>query len=416
MTVRKILKFAAVPIILLVGVVAMGALGSTSKESNKRQMEPEPRVVETARLAYDDLTLTVEGNGVIESERVLNIVSEVPGQILYAKNDLKDGTMVRDGEVVVRIDSRDVENQLHGQRSDFMNAVASVLPELQLNDAEVWRKWFDYFNSLDIDKTLPELPQITNPQEKIKVSTRDVIGKYYEVKNQEIRLAKHTIRAPFTGYIDSAEVIENSFVSQGQRLFTLSDATNMVVAVPLLIGDTKNIDFSSPPRVTVYSEEGAGQTRTGRITRKQTAVERNSQSLNVFVTFKNSDLDPHFLPGNYVHVEIEGRRLHDVAAVQRHLLDGEAHLFTMEEGKLAREQVNVLAYQGDLAVIDNTLPEGTAIVASVLQKPLVGMAIRSANMPELNPESLTDSDREADSEASAVAADGGDRGEGSAGS
>ena len=401
MTMTKILKFASVPAILVLGVVAMAALGSTRQESNKRESRPEARVVETRRLAFDDVTLAVAGNGVIESERILDLVAEVPGRIVYAKNDLKDGTFVREGEVIVRIDSRDVENQLHGQRSDFMNAVASVLPELQLGDANIWRKWFDYFNSLDIDRTLPDLPEITNAQEKIKVSSRDIIGKYYDVRNQEIRLARHTIRAPFTGYIDSGGVIENSVVSQGQTLLTTSDAVNMVVAVPLLVSETRNIDFSPAPRVTLRA--GEGLTKTGRITRKRTAVERNSQTLDVFVTFANADLDPHFLPGNYVDVEIEGRTLTDVATVSRHLLDGQSHVFTMANGKLDREQVNVVAYQGDLAVIENTLPAGTVLVTSVLQKPLVGMEIRSANMPELNPEPEY---TEGDGSAESVAADG----------
>lgn len=406
MTMTKILKFASVPAILVLGVVAMAALGSTRKESNKRESRPEARVVETRRLAFDDVTLAVAGNGVIESERILDFVAEVPGRIVYAKNDLKDGTFVREGEVIVRIDSRDVENQLHGQRSDFMNAVASVLPELQLGDANIWRKWFDYFNSLDIDRTLPDLPEITNAQEKIKVSSRDIIGKYYDVRNQEIRLARHTIRAPFTGYIDSGGVIENSVVSQGQTLLTISDAVNMVVAVPLLVSETRNIDFSPAPRVTLRA--GEGLTKSGRITRKRTAVERNSQTLDVFVTFANRDLDPHFLPGNYVDVEIEGRTLTDVATVSRHLLDGQSHVFTMANGKLDREQVNVVAYQGDMAVIENTLPAGTVLVTSVLQKPLVGMEIRSANMPELNPEPEY---TEGDSTAESVAADGADNAE-----
>ena len=385
MTIKKAVKFSAVPLILLIGAVVMGALGSTRKESNKREARTVARAVETRPLAFGDLTLSVQGNGVIESERTLNFVSEVPGRIIFARNDLKDGTFVREGEVVVRIDARDLENQLYGLRSDFMNAVASVLPELQLGDAMIWRKWFDYFNGLDIDKPLPELPEIANAQEKIKISTRNIIGKYYEIRNQEIRLAKHTIRAPFTGYVESAGIIENSFVGQGQRLFTLSDAANMVVAVPLLISETENIDFSSTPEVAVYAEEGAAQPKVGRITRKQTVVDRNSQTLNVFVTFKNAGLDPHFLPGNYVHVEIEGRVLENVATVPRHLLNGESHILTMEDGTLERREVNVVAYHRDLAVIENTIPEGTVIVTTLMQKPLIGMQIRSTNMPELNP-------------------------------
>lgn len=383
-----VLKVGSVPAILALGVLAMNALGSTERQSNRRLSGPEPRAVETQQLAFGDLTLQVEGDGVVESERTLNSVSEAGGMVLYAKNDLKDGTFVGAGEVVLRIDSRDVENDLYALRSDFLNAVASVLPELQIDDARIYRRWFDYFNSLDINKPVPELPEITNPQEKIKISTRNIIGLYYAVKNQEILLSKHTVRAPFDGFISSNGIIEGSYVSTGQQLFTLTDPKNLVVTVPLLVEESQTIDFSTAPLVTVYADEGSDDTRRGRITRKQASVDRNSQTLNVYVSFANNDLNPNFLPGSYVHVSIDGRTLRDVAPLPRHLLDPEGFVYTYEDGSLGRQQVDVAAYQGDSAIIRNTLSDEAIIVTTILQKPLLGMSIRSLNMPELNTEDV----------------------------
>lgn len=397
MTKRTLIRASVVPAILLIGLVAMQGLGATKKQTNRRSVDPEPRAVETQRLLFGDLALSVEGNGVVESERTLSIVSEAGGRVTFAKNDLKDGTFVKAGEVVLRIDARDVENQLYGLRSDFMNAVASVLPELRIDDAHVYRRWFDYFNSLDIDKPIPDLPEITHPQEKIKVSTKNIIGKYYQVRNQEILLSKYTVSAPFDGFVTSNGVIENSFVSMGQQLFTLTDPKNLVVAVPLLVEESKSIDFASQPRVTIYADEGSEETRVGRVTRKETMVERNSQTLDVFVTFTNRDLDPDFLPGSYVHVDIAGKVIRDVAPVPRHLLDADGYIFTMDGGVLGRQPVEVVGYQGDVAIIRNTVPEQTVLVTTILQKPLLGMNIRSINMPDLNVEGeLAETDESAE--------------------
>jgi multidrug efflux pump subunit AcrA (membrane-fusion protein) len=276
-----------------------------------------------------------------------------------------------------------VENDLYALRSDFLNAVASVLPELQIDDGRIYRRWFDYFNSLDIKTPVPDLPEITNAQEKIKISTKDIIGKYYAVRNQEILLSKYTIRASFDGYISSTGVIENSFVSTGQHLFTLADPKNLVVTVPLIVEDSRSIDYSPAPMVTVYADEGSEDMKTGRIFRKETMVDRNSQTLNVYVNFTNNDLDPNFLPGSYVHVSIEGRMLRNVAPLARNLLDHEGYVFTMRDGSLDRQHFEVVAYQGDLALVRNTVPDEAVIVTTVLQRPLIGMSIRSINMPEL---------------------------------
>jgi membrane fusion protein (multidrug efflux system) len=400
MTKRTVVKVSVVPAILLIGLVAMQGLGATKKQTNRRSVAPEPRAVETQRLAFGDLMMNVLGNGVVESERTLNLVSEANGRVTFAKNDLKDGTFVKAGEVVVRIDSRDVENQLFGLRSDFLNAVASVLPELRIDDAHVYRRWLDYFNSLDIDRPIPDLPEITHPQAK------NIIGKYYQVKNQEILLSKYTVAAPFDGFISSNGVIENSFVSMGQQLFTLTDPKNLVVAVPLLVEESKSIDFASRPRVTIYADEGSEETRVGRITRKETMVERNSQTLDVFVTFTNRDLDPDFLPGSYVHVDIAGKMIRDVAPVPRHLLDADGYIFTMDNGSLGRQRVEVVGYQGDVAIIRNTVPEQTVLVTTILQKPLLGMNIRSINMPDLNGEAdLAEADESAEEGLVSKAAD-----------
>jgi multidrug efflux pump subunit AcrA (membrane-fusion protein) len=380
---ETVFKVSAVPAILVVGILAMQTLGSAEKETNKREMTPEPRSVETELLAFSDMALMVEGNGVVESERNLDIVSEASGRVLFAKNDLKDGTYVSQGEVVLKIDSRDVENDLYALRSDFLNAVASVLPELQIDDGRIYRRWFDYFNSLDIKTPVPDLPEITNAQEKIKISTKDIIGKYYAVRNQEILLSKYTIRASFDGYISSTGVIENSFVSTGQHLFTLADPKNLVVTVPLIVEDSRSIDCSPAPMVTGYADEGSEDMKTGRIFRKETMVDRNSQTLNVYVNFTNNDLDPNFLPGSYVHVSIEGRMLRNVAPLARNLLDHEGYVFTMRDGSLDRQHFEVVAYQGDLALVRNTVPDEAVIVTTVLQRPLIGMSIRSINMPEL---------------------------------
>ena len=106
-------------------------------------------MVETQSVNFDDLILEIEGNGVVESQRSLNTVSEATGQVMFAKNDLKDGTFVRNGELILEVDSREVENNLFTYRSEFMNALALVLPEIKIENDAAYNKWHRYFNLLE---------------------------------------------------------------------------------------------------------------------------------------------------------------------------------------------------------------------------------------------------------------------------
>ena len=315
----------------------------------------------------------------VQSQRTLNYVSEATGVSLFAKNDLKDGTFARKGETIIEVDSREVENTLFTLRSEFMNGLAAVLPDIKIEDVNAYNRWYNYFINLDIHKTTPELPEILSSQEKIKLSGRGVFSKYYAVKNQEILLSKYKIVAPFSGYLKSQGIIEGSFISKGQQLFYLSDASNVEIAVPLLIDEINLIDCSKSPSVKIYLDKNNEESLQGKIYRKETILNRNSQTLNVYVTFYNNKLNPYFLPGNYVSLIINGKRLYDVARIPRYVVDNEQYVFTMEDGKLGKQKVDVVTIQGNVAIIKHTVPDNMKIVTTILQRPLIGMNIKSSN-------------------------------------
>ena len=374
-----LIKTGSVVGIVILGILIMSVLGSTEKESNKRDVEPEVRLVKTESVLFGDLVLEIEGNGTIESQKKLQVICQAPGEVMFAKNDLKDGTFVRKDELVLQIDSREVENRLYTLRAEFVNSVALILPEMKIEDDEVYQKWYEYFSKLDIHEPIPELPEISNAQEKTKLSTRGVYSKYYAVKNQEILLSDYTIVAPFTGYISSNEIIKGSYVSTGQQLLTLSDARNVEIAVPLLIDEINLIDFSSTPTVKIFTDKNKNKILIGKIYRKETLLNRNSQTLSVYVSFQNSKLNSSFLPGNYVSVKIDGVKMNDVAKIPRYVVDNENHVYTMDDGKLARREVEVIAIQGDVAIIKNNVPDDMKIITTILQKPIIGMNIKSIN-------------------------------------
>src|SRR3972149_12272997 len=119
---QTIVKIGSVVLIIAVGFLGMNLLSSTDKHSNAAEFKPEVRTVNTQTVTFGYLFLEIEGNGVIESQQTLNIISEANGVVLYAKNNLKNGTFVERGELIIDIDSREVENNLYSSRSAFLNA------------------------------------------------------------------------------------------------------------------------------------------------------------------------------------------------------------------------------------------------------------------------------------------------------
>ena len=372
----KLYKVLAVLGIIAIGAAGMGLLGSADKKSNKKEVVNEARVVKVSDVAFGTHKLRVDGNGLVESQRTLKSVAEVSGTVLFAKNNLKDGTSVKEGEVIIEVDQRQVKNSLYSMRSEFMNSIASVLPDFKIEDQKIYDKWYNYFIGLKIDQAIPELPELTNSAEKIKLSSRNIYNKYFNVKNQEILLSKHTIKTPYDGYITNSNgIIEGSFVSTGRELFTITDVKNLEIAVPLLVEEVNLLELNTKPFVKITTDNSDAVMK-GKVVRSETNLNRNSQTINVYVLFDNSRLNPYFLPGNYVHVNIEGKNYNDVALIPRHLINNEHNVYTMEEGKLDRKKVDIIAYQKDEALIKKTIPNHTKLVTTILQKPLIGMEIQ----------------------------------------
>ncbi|KAA3598383.1 MAG: HlyD family efflux transporter periplasmic adaptor subunit [Calditrichaeota bacterium] len=368
--------------VLTVGYFAMETLGSTEKHSNKRDVKPEIRKVEVLPIQFQDIELKVDGNGVIESQKTLDIISEISGKVIFAKNNLKSGTYVKKGELILEVDSREAQNNLFSMRADFLNTLTKFLPEIKYEDEGIYKKWNAYFSKIKIDSETPELPKIEDSREKIKISSYNIFSKYFAVKNAELNLSKHKTFAPFNGSISSNGIIEGSFVGNGQKTLTLRDVENLEISVPLLLEDAKWIEFAENPEAKIIFDEKNGDFITGQIFRKDNLLERNSQTVNAYISFENNGLNSFLFPGNYVTVQIRGKKLKDVSLVPRYTVDSDDYIYLMVEGKLAREKVNVISFYKDFAILDNSLPRESKIIKTILQKPLIGMQIKDINEPD----------------------------------
>ena len=375
-----IYKISSFLIILIIGFLGMKMLGSSNKQANKRDIVHEVRKVETQLLEHHDIQIEIEGNGTIDAQKTVNIISEVQGIVTFAKNDLKSGTYVKKGEILCKIDPRLAENSFQSQYAEFMRVLVSFLAFANSESDELYNKWSKYSNELDINKPIKDLPEITDPREKNQAIANNIFTQFYSVKNAEIALSKHTIIAPFNGYITSNGIVKDSYVNYGQKLVSLQDVTNIEISVPLLLEDSRWIDFTKNPKVKVYWGNDKDSWTYGRIYRKENQLDRNSQSINVFVSLNNENLNQHLFPGNYVRVMIEGRTIPNVATIPRNVVDNDSQIYFVDDSsRLGRARVNIVSVQGDVVLVEKSMEDSTRIVTSILQKPLVGMPIEDVN-------------------------------------
>jgi multidrug efflux pump subunit AcrA (membrane-fusion protein) len=376
----SLIKTGAAIAILGVGILVMQLLASTKAETNKRDVEPPVRKVDILMPVFGDISYFIEGYGMIESSGSLDVYSTISGKVVYSLNNLISGTFVLKDDILLKVDSRQAENSLNLAKAELIKAVASLVPQFKTSNNQLYIKWNNYLSSLNFDSSVsPDLPPVADTREKLLISTYGIYTSYYNVKNAEIFLEQHTIKSSFDGYISGSSILPDSFVNQGQKLFTLVDAGNLRVSVPLTVDDLNQVDSESNPSVKIQKSGGNGIVLEGRMVSRDMLMDYSSQMVNVYIEFHNETLDPRFSPGNYVEVIIEGRPLADTAAIPRYALIDNAYVYTLRDNILGKENVSIQAISNDTVFIGNTIPEGTQIITTILQKPLIGMQLSAMN-------------------------------------
>lgn len=374
------LKLFSIIVIIGLGSAGMYYLSSKKKKTKKRNIRPVIRKVETMKLKPRNVTLFVSGNGLIKSQNELEIVAAVNGKIIYARNNLKSGTFVKQYQAILQVDSSKAQNSLHLSRANLINSVVNLVSNLSpKSNPKIYLKWKKYLNRLNLQETTPKLPKVISSREKIKVSVNNVYTNFFNVKNAELHLAEHRIEAPFNGYITGSTLRKNSFIRAGQHLLKLIDGTRLEVSVPITLKEFTSLNLLSRPIVKIQSMDNPKLVLKGRVVRHDTQVKQGSQAVYVHVAFKNPSMLPEFFAGNYVCLFIKAKTLRGVMAVPRYLIREDKYVYTYEKNKLARKPVKILAIKEGNAIIANNFKKRPEIILTILQKPLLGMRLQRAN-------------------------------------
>ncbi len=369
---RNIILVAAVLILsggITAYLVAFTARPEAPEEKNNA------RFVETVPLSYSPYRIIITGQGFISPSRSLVIAGRAGGRIVESRNNLKSGSAVKKGELLVRLDDEVIQNSLSLSRVVLIRSTAQLCSALKSEGGTLYDKWNAYLKRLNTGVT-PALPVLESERENLMSGTYGVLEAYYEVRELEDSLEDYRLYAPFAGHIDGDGAQLYSIVSPGEALLTLTDTRVLEISVPLTRDELLQLDTLNST-VIIRPEGRKDVSLTGEIKRKDAVMDRSSQTVDVHVIFENPELNPLFFPGNYAELELPGRTLDKAFRIPRALINGDGTVNVLESGVLKKYPVEILLYDGDIAVLAPTLSEGLELITTRIQKPFEGMALRT---------------------------------------
>lgn len=377
MNFKKLAVFAIAVLILGGGFFAM------KQFSEMKELPPErPKVVSTNYVKvnpvdYREVDTEVVAYGRITSSQTLNVIAEVGGRVLPGSVPLKPGTNFRRGQVLCRIYGEEARLTLQARKSEFLNLIASSLPDLKIDFADNYAEWLTYFENIEIDQPLNELPEIKSNKVKTFLATKNILRDFYTIKSMEENMRKYTIYAPYDGSITTVNLEVGTIVNPGTNIANIIRTDELELEIPVEIHEVRWIQEGSPVEVTL--EDGSISWK-GEVIRIADYVDPNTQSINVYVSV-NTEPNSGLYDGMYLRTVIPGNRLESAMEVPRRVLMNENEVFVVDGGVLKTRKVNIEKISRDQVLISpleaGGLNQGDSLVIEAPANAIENMKVTS---------------------------------------
>ena len=366
-----------VAVLVLIAMVLIGGFFASQKEKNKPLgLKTPPKFVQTAEVSYSLISTDITTFGRVESSQPIELIAEVSGRILPGRVPLKESQDFRKGSLLFRIDDAETRLDLKSQKSNFLRDLATILPDLKIDFPETYPKWNTYFQSIDIDKALPQLPEYQSEKEKTFLATKNIFSTYFSIKRAETNLSKHLVYAPFNGSFTEVAFEPGAYVNPGNRIARIVRTGKLELKVPIETTDIKWIKVGN--KVNVSTEDGL-MSWEGRIKRIGEIVNQMTQSIDVII-----DIIPNentVYDGLYLMAEIPGIEIPDAYELDRGAFYNGSQVYVVEQDSLLKVKEVTVHRLNSKTVVFSGLDPGAQLVTEPLVNAYNNMLV-TTKLPE----------------------------------
>ena len=355
-------------LILMLGVMAvlLGGLGfakfrqiQTAVQASAFQ--PPPEAVTSVVTKREVWPANMNAIGSVEAVHGVTVSADLPGTV--AKINFESGQAVREGEILVELDTRQERAQLaslEAQR-DLARINFNRTQEL-VNAGVISRQDFD---------------QATSQQKATEANVAEV----------KATIARKTIRAPFSGILGIRKVNLGQYLPAGSPIVSNQSLNPIYVNVGIPQQASAQVHVGRKLRVT--TEDIAGQVFTGTVTALDSEVDETTRNIQIQATLPNPQ--GKLRPGMFVQVEIAVGASRPVIALPASAINYAPYgdsVFVITDLKDPKGQtyrgvkqqfVKVEGARGDQVAVISGLNPGDEVVTSGVFKLRNGAAVEVNN-------------------------------------
>ncbi|MCD6180091.1 MAG: HlyD family efflux transporter periplasmic adaptor subunit [Bacteroidales bacterium] len=375
MNIRKFLF--GLTILILIGAVSylsMVYLTSLKKKPEPPRVKKNIPLVKTQKVSYSNFSVDIVKQGRLSSNHKVELISEVQGKILSGDLPLKSGQSFKKGDLLFKIYDEEAKLALRASKSRFLTSVANVLPDIKYDFEQNYDAWMLFFNSIDLNSKLPELPKIKSEQEKIYLAGKNIFNDYFTIQSSEIRLAKYQVYAPFNGSFSQVYFQEGSIANPGTRVASIIRTDLLELEVSIQVEDVKWLKKDMSVDLLMNNKKIG----SGKVSRISDFVDVESQSVLVYVNVPNSN-NQKLYEGMYLDARFYGFKLNNVMKAPRAAVFNFDEVYLVKDNKLHKTRVNIVKVEQENLYISG-LEEGGLLAVDLPLSAIDLMDVRTQEM------------------------------------
>ncbi|WP_417686426.1 efflux RND transporter periplasmic adaptor subunit [Roseibium sp.] len=383
---------------ILLLAIAAGAIGygvyrmsgALNKEEARRKPPVSERVYSVNVSSFEPETVdpVTTTFGQIKSWRSLEIRASSEGRLVEAAPTFRDGVVVREGELLVRIDPADAQSSLldaqaaladaEAQKAEAEEAVVVAEQELeaarkqiglrrQALERQIQLREKGYSTEAQVEteqlsvaaleqSLSNRLQSVITARKKIERMDFTVARARIAVEDAERTLQETSVTAPFSGTLDQVNATLGRRVSQSETLAVLIDPAALEARFALstrqfarflddrgqLIKAEVEVDLQLGERVV---------TAKGKLERAAAVVAEGEAGRSVFASL-DLDADTPLRPGDFVTVRLREPQLTNVARIPAAAATENGDILVVGEGdRLEDVRVRVVRRMGDELIV-----------------------------------------------------------------
>ncbi|NQV41031.1 MAG: HlyD family efflux transporter periplasmic adaptor subunit [Candidatus Marinimicrobia bacterium] len=365
---RKLIVVSPV-IVLILAFLIMKVLASFKDDQPKRTAMVKPRLVETRIVELGDVQARLTTFGTLASSQPVSLISEVSGTLKPGTIKFQPAQSFRKGDLLLKVDDRQIKLQLNSTKSDLLTALATLMPEIKVSTPEIFQTWQTYFDSINFDNSIGPLPGADDQRLKALLARYNIYKLYFAVQDLEIRAAKHYFYAPFNGSIVSAQLRVGSTAAPGTRLAEIINLDELEVEIQVPAADIAWIKANS--KVNLTTPDGSIKW-LGHIDRIGNVIDTRSQSIFAYIKLDDTaNVTP--TAGIFLRADIVAKNIPNAMKVSRKAVYEESYVFLVKDSKFVYQEIGIAFEEGDFYILNDGLAPGDTLVSELLQGVSAGM-------------------------------------------